>query len=862
MRKALVASAKTDRVTGEPGALGRAIKLALKHGRSCSAFAPAALYLLSTPIYGQTASPPEDTSASLPEVVVSAQRRTQSLQDVPYNISAMNGASLEQDGITSLNSLSQMVAGLNNVDLGPADRGGNSNLTLRGLRTEPPGGGPNGAFVQSLTVSSVSTYFGETPVFFQMPLDDIERVEVLRGPQGTLYGSGAQAGTIRFIPKRPDFDNWSGDIAVDGSWSDNAPKANGSAHAVLNVPLAENLALRVVAGEDHLAGFIDGVDRVQVGPSGTPIPSVPGDLTSGFTLGPVKRGVNSSDQAFARAALRWQPHSAVDIQLDYLHEHTSMQDSQLTSGWGGGPFDPSFGVWPNAVVDTRSGCRFCSTGWAGEPFEDTIDLASLVGTIDFGFGTMTVATSYYDDQAFTAMDQTELYYSIPNGSPYIPYYPYNNYPRLIAAYTQPSANRTFIEEVRFVSKQGHWVDYVAGAYYERQTESSDIAQNEYGITAYNAFIGTPNPTLRGDNNFIDTRDTKFFDRAVFGELTFHVTDKWQVTGGARFFNQGFTSNVGIELPLCGAICSETGTNPLGTETSYNYLDVSRHVWKVNTSYDITPDLKIYATYSEGFRRGGVTGLPLYGPFASPANLQTFAPDLAHNYELGMKGTAFDRRLRYFGDIYLINLQDFQFNGTSLSGIPAAYNGKNARSQGAEFEVQAAATSQLDFSLGYAFTRAYVSQSFDIQDYVPYALVPSLGGTGQTASLFGAPIAAGTPLPGVPRHSLTLGADYDVPSLLFQSWDWRFHVDASYRSSEEASIQTQSVYAYTIPASTVVNARVTASPDNHWSYQAYINNVFNNEEISGTVGPQTYSTPYQLRDIGRPRTIGAQLKYRF
>ena len=106
-----------------------------------------------------------------------------------------------------------------NVDEGPADRAGNNNFILRGLRTDSPGGGVAGAINHNLTASPVSTYFGDTPVFFQMPLDDLERVEVLRGPQGTLYGSGAEAGTIRFIPKRPEFDKFSGEMSADGSYT-------------------------------------------------------------------------------------------------------------------------------------------------------------------------------------------------------------------------------------------------------------------------------------------------------------------------------------------------------------------------------------------------------------------------------------------------------------------------------------------------------------------------------------------------------------------------------------------------------------------------------------------------------------------
>ena len=290
--------------------------------------------LLAVPVHAQQAS--NEPEPALAEIVVSAQKRTQSLQDVPYNISAISGDSLRDSGVVSINSLTQSVPGLMNVDEGPAERAGNNNFILRGLRTDPPGGGSAGAEYQNLTVSPVSTYFGETPVFFQVPLDDLERVEVLRGPQGTLYGSGSQAGTIRFIPKRPGFDAFTAEVSADGSYTEYSPNGNGSVHAILNVPIADHFALRLVAGEDHLGGFVNAVDRVRLGPDATPVPSIPGDLTSGFVLGPVQKGTNSSDQYFARAALRWQPMDTVDLQLEYLHQHTSMADSQWGSAWSGG----------------------------------------------------------------------------------------------------------------------------------------------------------------------------------------------------------------------------------------------------------------------------------------------------------------------------------------------------------------------------------------------------------------------------------------------------------------------------------------------------------------------------------------------
>jgi iron complex outermembrane receptor protein len=864
---------RSDKVNVAEEALKAPLRVAmrqiLKQGRRAALLSSATAILLATAeAEAQQAPGSASQEPALAEIVVSAQKREQSLQDVPYNISALGGDMLRDTGVPSINGLTQMVPGLMNVDEGPAERAGNNNFILRGLRTDPPGGGSGGVEYQNLTVSPVSTYFGETPVFFQMPLDDLERVEVLRGPQGTLYGSGSQAGTIRFIPKKPDFDQFSGEVSADGSYTQYAPNANGSIHGVLNIPIADHFALRVVAGEDHLAGFMNAVDRVELQPNATPVPSIPGDLTSGFVLGPVQKGTNSSDQYFVRTALRWKPSDAVDLQLDYLHQHTSMADSQWGSAWAGGPFDTSFGAYPNATVDTRPGCDHCTTNWEGEPYGDSVNLVDLVATVDVGLGTVTSASSYYDDQSATNFDETGVYYGTTSppgtGSAFLPYYPYLNYPRLISGQRAATGDHSFIQELRLVSTPGKLFDYVVGLYYQRQIQTVDMVGSLPGITAFDTYTGQPNSSPYGDLIVDYNRNTAFVDKAAFGELTYHVTDAWQVTGGVRFFEQPYRSNVSLLLPLCGAICSSDQVNPAGLATSNSATKFSNHVWKANTSYDFSPTLKLYATFSEGFRHGGVSGLPSNGPFASPSDLQTFKPDLAKNYEIGVKGSAFERRVTFFADVYLVNLYDFQFDDVNLSQVTGAFNGSQARSQGLEMETQFALTEHFSAGVGYAFTRSYVTKSFDIQDYLPYALVPSQGGTGTLASLFGGPISAGTNLPGVSRNVVNAFGDYTLPARVFGdgSATWKFHLDASYRSSESSNINPISIYNFVIPSAFIANAHIALNTVDRMTYSFFVRNITNNPDISGGINDQEFGNPYRLRNVGRPRTVGVGVRYQF
>jgi iron complex outermembrane recepter protein len=850
------------------GNLSVAVGRILIQGRQAALLSSAtALILAGGEARAQQATSPNNGSqdAVLNEVVVTAQRRTQSLQDVPYNINVITGNTLRDTGIDSINALTETVPGLTTVDQGPANRAGNNNFVLRGLRTDSPGGGSAGAVFSNLTVSPVSVYFGETPVFLQMPLDDLERVEVLRGPQGTLYGSGSQAGTMRFIPKRPEFNEFSGSVSADGSYTQYASDGNGSVHGVLNIPIADNIALRLVAGEDHLAGFIKAVDRAQLGANGAPTPSIPGDLASGFVLGPVQKGTNSSDQYFARLALRWQPSDAVDLQVDYLHQHTFMADSQWGSAWSGGPFDSSYGALPNATVNTRPGCNYCTTDWVGEPYTDSMNLVDLVGTVDIGLATISSATSYYHDETLTVYDETGLWYgnpsaSDPNTSAFLPYYPYLNYPRLTSPISSVAGNRSFIEEVRLVSKPGKLFDYVVGLYYQRQPESVNSNQPLPGTVAYYDYIGMPNPTTHGDNIYSYNRNTLFTDKAVFGELTYHLTDQWQVTGGTRFFQQPYSSRILSYLYQCGAVCSSDQTNPLGISNTSSAVKFSNHIWKLNSSYDFTPTLKLYATFSEGFRHGGVSGLPVIGPYASPEDLQTFKPDLAKNYEVGVKGSLFDHRITYFSDIYLMNLYNFQFSSVNLSGgIPGAFNGSSARSQGLELESQIAVTHRLTAGLGYAFTRSYVTKTFNILDYEPFALVPSQGGTGQLGPLFGGPIPEGRALPGVSRDVVNLSADYAVPA--GSIGNLTLHFDADYRSSQASNINP-GYYYYVIPSAFLANARVSLDTSSNLNYSFFVRNITNNPDFTGGVNDQEFNNPYRLRNVGRPRTIGLGVRYSF
>jgi iron complex outermembrane recepter protein len=872
----------SDPVTGL--GLQGAVRAILRRYRPITAFTSINTVLLGSMVaYAQSPATPTAAQAPTPvlkEIVVTAQRREETVQDVPYNISVIDPRQIDESGATTLNDLTRDVPGLVTVDTGPGSRGGMNNLTLRGLRTDSPGGGQSVAEIPGESVSPVSTYFGETPVFFAMPLYDVQRVEVLRGPQGTLYGSGSQAGTIRIIPNPPEFGRFSGEMEATASDTDHASSfdnLNRDFQGYLNIPLASHLAVRIDGGREHDGGFINNVDLLErEGPGllATPTPSVPGVLTSGPVIAPEQRDTNTTDQWFARGALRWQPTNAVEVQLNYVHQYIDSANGQYSDpGYPGGelnlttasPVPPSAAnpaYWPDSSFNLKPTGSYDSTAFTLSPYNDKVDLASAVATVDFGFASLTSASSYYNHDSFAAADYTPAFFSNA-GFNFNVYPPYNFYPRMLPITEVPTNDHSFIQEIRLVSDGRNRFDYVVGAYYQREGGSVQFHQYIPGLIEYLAYSGQPNAAT-SDQDWHYVRDTTFQDLAGFGELTWHITRKWQATAGLRLFHQTFDTQSASNFFICGSICSADLTNPYGYSAGLSSFGTTRVVKKVNTAYDFSPDLKVYATYSEGFRRGGANALPLAGIYATLPTYQTFSPDFAKNYEVGVKGTSLHGRLQYSADIYRIDVTDFQFDGEDFSYFPATYNGKGSRSQGAELALTASLGRNTQATLSYSYTQAKVTQTFELLDYPTYATIPSLGGTGQTAPLFNGPITAGTRLPGVPLNTVSFSVDHTVALAMIGAGAGalQLHVDGAYRSDTSATILASTPFNWTIPSSFSGDARATLVTGGPVSYSLFVNNFTDCLCYSGGQNIQSYANYSRDRYIARPRTIGVTLRYDF
>lgn len=839
-----------------------------------------------------TMTPPV-TAQVLEEVIVTATRRAESVMDVPYNISAFGSDALAGSRIHSLSDLTSMVAGLNNINQGPAARGNNNNFVLRGLNAAST---VNSVGIGNQTVAPVSTYIGETPMFFPITIKDIERVEILRGPQGTLYGSGAAGGTIRILPKKPDFDGYYFEGNSSVSFTEDSGEASYNVDGVINIPINDEAAIRISAGYESLGGFIDANGLVaRNGNAANSIAdrAVAGDVASGFALLPEQKDVNDSEDWFIRASLRWQPTDKVELQLNYHHQDTTQDTQQVTNeGFAGGPIDISsvqvpgslfqnayapifqyygFVPYPNGTTTFRANDARDQSSYILEPYERQVDLVNLDAKVDFGFATFTSNTSYYDNESDQTRDITGFaeITPTPGGGSLATFYGY--FPRLMLIDRDISDDEAFTQEIRLASNwdDKRW-DFVVGAYYQDLESTLDFDQFAPGVGEFrNSAAGSPlfdfflvplgfsgAVSQPDDAAFLIDRKYTFEDIAIFGELTFHLTEQWQVTGGIRAFWQEFDNGLTQQFPFCSFACASDFVDPLGTSIISNKESFEDQIFKVNTSYDVNEDLLAYFTWAEGFRRGGANSVSTTGLFGSLPGFESFNPDKATNWEIGVKGTLMEK-VNYTLAGFYIQWDDFQFDDFTPAGLAAVFNGNEAESIGLEFEANGQLTDALSFHFGYTFTDAQATKPFTISDL-------PLGG-----ALLGLPpidffsVNEGDALPGVPKHTMTIAIDYLQP-LKSNGWMINYHLNGSYRSKADSQFNPQVAAGrtfYELESFSIWDASVTLNADK-WSVGVFVNNIGDEDGITGGVPGGAFSARGAGFNVATPRNVGLSFNYRY
>ncbi|MCY3750390.1 MAG: TonB-dependent receptor [Gammaproteobacteria bacterium] len=795
----------------------------------------------------------------LEEITVTATRRAMTIQDIPYNISAMTGEELKNAGVFSIADLSRSVPGIAFSDLGVRSGGVNNQLILRGLNTNAQGG--ISAFLPNLNPAGVSTYMDNTPLFTNLRMTDLERVEVLRGPQGTLYGAGSIGGTLRFIFNKPDPEAFSAEINTGFAAVEDSDDLNYNVDGVVNVPLGETAALRISAGIEEMAGFIDG-DRFAVGGFTNPQIADPTDPFGTGLLTESRKDTDGSEQWYVRASLLWKISERFNAQLTY---HRQEDDAD------GFSYQTNSDV-PGARERTHS-------QYFTSPLAREVDLVSLDLEYDLGFARVESATSYTENKAQNDGELTFITNVIDAATGGFAFggFPATN-GRLAGYYQDVADSKSVVQELRLISQGESKVDWIAGFYYQDIdfTDFEDVFSPGFAAFANtpgfsgapgNPFAAFPLPPflsfaniLAGPPTFVTQaaidaesfitldRQVDIEDIALFGELTYHVTDAWQVTAGVRVFWNEHGNTLISTNPLSGAAVAQDGMDRSGLNASSNTVDEQDEIFKINTSYDFNEDLMAYFTWAEGFRRGGSNAFPLSGIYTEDPSLLAYQSDKVTNYEIGVKGVLFDR-LSYTAAIFRVDWDNPQIStGLLPSGFPSAVNAEEARTQGVELEGIWAVSDALRLTVGYTYTDAELTEDF-ATPIGPVGPFPDAAGTD------------GAPLPGVPESMATWALDYERPVNFMGESMLRFRVDGSYRSSVVTDSSPTSVRYAELPGFDIWNASLTWTND-HWRVGAFVKNIGDETGVTSVIRNSPIRPIDSMDYVSRPRTIGMTFGYTY
>jgi outer membrane receptor protein involved in Fe transport len=765
-------------------------------------------------------------------IAVTATRRSQSISSVPYNISAIGGDALKQAGITSLGDLTKRLPGISYTDRGARSGAFSTSIAMRGLSTE------DGRISSPLyTAPGVSTYVGDTPLFANIRFNDLDRVEVLRGPQGTLYGSGSLGGTLRFIPNMPSLDGTEFEVSTNLSQTKNGDGFNSELNAIVNLALSDTFAVRANVGRSDAAGFIDQPLKYQFDADGVPALADTDDYLNSPAAFESKKGVNDEDSTYGRIAALWQPSDDFKATLAYNYQKDNS---------GGNP---------TRAVDYLDLGEYDTASLADEPYEGETDLVSLDVEVNLGFATLTTSVSTYTSEQEFKTDVTGSYEAFGFYS-----YSYGVMPRPFVYNTSATNDEADIVEMRLVSQNDSAFSWVVGAFYMNQDTNVSSSDSYPGYTDWSnacfeagrddcglGTFGVSDPMgldPQKDQNFLSQSVANFKDTAIFGELTWQITEQWQVTGGVRSFDQTFKNE-----QANGAFFVDTVSRVSRT------IDADDTLFKFNTSYQVSDEAMLYFTRSEGFRRGGANALPeSVLDFSNPEfpdgedvltnpNLYTYAPDEVINMEFGVKGQL--DQLRYSVAVFDIEWNDIQLDTlVTPYALAAVINAGTAQSQGVEVELNTLFDNGLDVTVGYSYVDATLTDP-SVEKLTEAGIDPEA--------------VKGKRLPGVSEHTASVDVNYTQE---LGEWYMVYGVNGSYRS--DARSQLDPALSTITDGYSIWNSYIAAENDN-WSFRLYVNNMFNEEGIINTppLNPGA-GAPNVRRNqlISRPLTVGLNVKYSF
>jgi iron complex outermembrane recepter protein len=744
-------------------------------------------------------------SDALAEIVVSAQKFNSTIQDTPISMSAITGEQLAAQGISTVEDATREVPSISMRSSGP----GQTEYEARGLASNG-GAAPTVGFYLDEVPLSPPAMAQVGKVVIDPNLYDINRIEVLRGPQGTLYGSGSMGGTIKVITNQPKLGSWDGSFQSDLSGTQGGG-LNGSGNFMLNIPVGDVLALRIVGSDSWRSGWID---RITV----SPFPEDVG-LTRGNVLeAPVKSlatDVNTEHLEGARASVLFQPNSDLSVVATALYQQMKM-----------GGYDE---------FDSPPGSQYLAHYEAydlAEPIEDRVHIYSLTVTANLGFADLTSASAYWDRTESQTQDASESISDVNLVYPYV-------------AITQGEidSSKQFSEELRLTSRGDTRLRWAAGVF-ASDLDSLWRTHNPLGNAAF-AAPGNPTGQVADADNPYRIEQT-----ALFADGTYSITDTVKFATGLRYYryqSRQFEQQWGYDTP------TPVPQTPTRTEASNSGLNP-----RFNLSYSPSGDLDTYATVAKGFRPGGAnqyvppSNLP---PYCSAGASASFGPDSVWNYEVGEKARFLDRRLTINGDFYYIKWNDIQQALLLSCGYQYQANAGTGRSFGPELEVVAKLADDWLISAGGNYTDARVTHpNAQFLTFLTGPTATTLNGTPYCANASNCT----APIMNVPRTSASASVTYTR-----SVWgDYTFSArlaDTFTGSSYDESYY----YAIPIPSYNLMSLRFGLSAD-RWSTSLFVDNLTDKvAEISANNTSFQFNIPGLIRySTNQPRTFGARLNYKF
>ncbi|PRC93391.1 TonB-dependent receptor [Solimicrobium silvestre] len=773
--------------------------------------APAASAPASTETPDSTATPAPTSvknSNQIQTVIITANKRKEDASKVPLSISVIGGDELAAQHIEDFASATRSIPNISFSGGGGGGNAGNgpglSNVEMRGISSEA-GSATVGIYLDdvSMTVGNLYSMGSAEPKFF-----DLDHIEVLRGPQGTLYGASSMGGTVKFISNQPNLKIQETNISADVS-STAGGGTNNTETGVFNAVLIPNeLALRIGVESAHKSGFIN-----QVNPT---------------TAAVIANGINWEDDRVARIAMKWMPTKDLSITPSVFYQQVNTGD-----------IDVSYLTLLNGTPIPKNE----TAKLVREPGKDTMVVPSLTINYSMDVGDITSVTSYFKRNFNRTQDGTTVN-SVYLGSQV------QNDPALASVVgALPSAvflnNEVtqFSQEVRIASKPYDQsvspFTWVAGAYVSNM--NTNITDNEpvYGINAaFNAagmnpsnpadLAGTVTAGFPNDNSYFAHRAYHDTQQAVFGEANYYFIPTVHATAGLRFLEAKETFS-----RAAGLYFANDGTND---GNAYNVQDSSgsKATPKFAITWEVDKTDTLYATAAEGFRVGG-SNFPLpmgYCGMTTP-NPLSFGADTLWSYEVGDKSRFLDNTLSVNADLFYIDWKNLQQQIT-LANCGYAYNTNvgSATSYGGEIEVKYKPISSVVLDLAGGYTHATLSDD-----------------AGLNAGVVGA--VKGADVPGVPKFNLALTGQYnfaindDVMGFVRTAAHWTGTSNGTLAPSNPD---------YQRPAYANVDASTGVSFEK-WDVSLYVRNIANSQKIIQR--PQVQGTADEAYRMS-PRTIGVTL----